>query len=314
MAHLFSTGLFFGQQAWHGLGTVLPAESEARFSSSESIRLAGLDWEVETQPLYLGDGSKANGHNAVVRKDTGKIMGVVGDRYECLQNSHQFDWFSPFLETKEVAFETCGALKEGQLVWVLAKVLRDDAEVAKGDKIRKYLLLTSSHDGSTATSVGFCPIRVVCWNTLSAGLNNSASKLIKVRHTQRQKDALTQIRETINLVDETFEATAKQYRRLMECPITPKDLRRYVKLVLEYPEEEIALSTRKQNILENVINLCVNGVGNDGKTAWSAYNGITHYTTHVYGRTPDSRLTSNWYGHGKTLSNRAFELALQLAS
>jgi len=56
MAHLFNSGLFFGQAAWHGLGTTLPADSPARFSIDDSIGLAGLDWHVEKQPLFLGDG------------------------------------------------------------------------------------------------------------------------------------------------------------------------------------------------------------------------------------------------------------------
>jgi len=314
MAHLFNSGLFFGQAAWHGLGTTLPADSPARFSIDDSIRLAGLDWHVEKQPLFLGDGREVEGHSAVIRGDSGDVLGVVGDRYQPLQNRDQFRWFAPFLESRECAFETCGALNGGQLVWVLAKVNRPDSDIGGGDAVRKYLLLTSSHDGSAATSVGFCPIRVVCWNTLSAGLSHEASKLLKVKHTASQAAALAAIRETINLVDESFEATAAQYRKLLACRLSPADLRRYVKLVLELPEDETALSGRARNTLADVVELARRGVGNDGRTAWSAYNGVTHYITHQYGHTADSRLRANWYGAGRRMNDRAFSLALQLAS
>ncbi|HZN35401.1 MAG TPA: DUF932 domain-containing protein [Pirellulaceae bacterium] len=208
MAHLFSTGLFFGQRAWHGLGTTLPADSPARLSIDDSVRLAGLDWQVETRPIFLEGGQQITGHQAVIRTDSTKVLGVVGDRYQPLQNADHFRWFAPFLDTREVAFETCGALRDDQLVWVLAKIQRPDAVVSASDKIAKYLLLSSSHDGSAATSVGYCPIRVVCWNTLSTGLSHQASKLFKVRHTRSQAETLAAIRETINLADETFEATA----------------------------------------------------------------------------------------------------------
>lgn len=314
MAHLFQSGLFFGQSAWHGLGVTLPADSPARYSIDDSIRIAGLDWRVETRPLYLGSGKQVDGHNAVIRCDSEAVLGVVGDRYRPLQNQDQFNWFRPFLDSKECAFETCGALKGGQLVWVLAKVNREDADIGGGDKIRKYLLLTSSHDGSAATSVGFCPIRVVCWNTLSAGLSSSASKLLKVKHTASQGEALAAIRDTVNLVDQTFEATAAQYRKLLACQVSAADVRRYVKLVLELPEDEHTLSSRARNTLGDVIDLCRHGVGNDGKTVWSAYNGVTHYVTHQYGRNADSRLRANWYGEGRRINDRAFALALQLAS
>lgn len=314
MAHLFSSGLFFGQAAWHGLGTTLPANSDARFSIDESIRLAGLDWRVEARPLYLANGQEVEGHNAIVRADNSRVLGVVSDRYKPLQNRDHFEWFRPFLESREVAFETCGALKDDALVWVLAKIQRPDAEVVPGDTIAKYLLLSSSHDGSAATSVGFCPIRVVCWNTLSAALSNERSALIKVRHTASQKDALAAVRDTINLVDQTFEATAAQYRKLAQTGISYADLRRYVRLVLELPEDEKTWSGRARNTLADIVNLARMGKGNQGRTAWDAYNGVTHYITHQYGRSADSRLRANWYGAGRAMNERALSLALQLAS
>jgi hypothetical protein len=160
----------------------------------------------------------------------------------------------------------------------------------------------------------FCPIRVVCWNTLSAGLSHQASKLFKVKHTSGQRDTLAAIRDTINLVDETFEATAVQYRRLLACQVSAADVRRYVKLVLELPDEETKLSGRARNTLADVVQLCRFGEGNDGKTAWSAYNGVTQYITHEYGHNADSRLRANWYGKGRQMNDRAFNLALQLAS
>jgi phage/plasmid-like protein (TIGR03299 family) len=313
MAHLFQSGLFFGEDAWHGLGVTLPADSQARYSIEDSISIAGLNWEVETRPVFC-DGRELSAHRAVVRKGTGEVFGVVGERYRPLQNREQFDWFAPFLESGECAFETCGALKGGALVWVLAKLQRADATVTADDKIRKYLLLTSSHDGSMSTSVGFCPIRVVCWNTLSAGLRDSRSSLLKVKHTASQKQALAAIRETVNLVDETFEATAAQYRKLVACGISRDDIRKYVKLVLELEDDETKLSSRQRNILDNVVALALHGVGNDGRTAWSAYNGVTQYLTHEYGRNADSRLRANWYGEAKRVNDRALTLALQLAS
>jgi phage/plasmid-like protein (TIGR03299 family) len=312
VAHLFNSGLFFGESAWHGLGVTLPTDSPVRYSIDDAIAISGLDWSVETRPVFV-DGREVAGHKAIVRPDTGDVFGVVGERYRPLQNRDQFNWFRPFLECGECQFETCGSLKGGALVWVLAKVNRADAEIASDDRIRKYLLLTSSHDGSRSTSVGFCPIRVVCWNTLSAGLRDDRSTLLKVKHTASQASALKTIRETINLVDETFEASAAQYRKLVTCHVSRADIRRYVKAVLELVDDETGYSARQRNILENVVSLCVNGVGNDGQTAWSAYNGVTHYTTHVYGRNADSRLRAAWYGAGKRINDRAFAVALQLA-
>lgn len=224
----------------------LDENSPVRYSIDDAIRIAGLDWRVSERPINV-DGRPVSSHKAIVR-DGGQVLGIVGNRYQPLQNRDQFNWFKPYLDSQLCQFETCGALKGGTLVWVLAKINRPDAEVGNGDTIKKYLLLTSSHDGSKATSLGFCPIRVVCWNTLSAGLADANSTLLKVKHTAKQKDALATIRDTINLVDQTFEATAAQYRKLAACHVDADDIRNYVKLVLEVPEGEI--STRTENIID----------------------------------------------------------------
>jgi hypothetical protein len=44
-----SIRLFFGQSAWHGLGVTLPEDSPARYSIDDSIKIAGLDWRVESR-------------------------------------------------------------------------------------------------------------------------------------------------------------------------------------------------------------------------------------------------------------------------
>lgn len=324
MAHEFQSGLFFGENAWHGLGVPLPADSNVRHSIDDAIKISGLDWKVETAPLFhhaprvpgvRSHHAKVEGFQAVRRKDTNAILGVVGERYHVLQNREQFDWFKPFLDAGEASFETCGALKNGTIVWVLARINRKDIEVQSGDVVRKYLLLTSSHDGSMATNVGFSPIRVVCWNTLSMALNGK-SNLLKVRHTAKQKDALKAVRETINLLDQTFEATAVQYRRLAKCGIKLADLRKYVRLVLDLQDNDEANSTRSKNQLERIVQLCSAGVGQnpDKLTAWGAYNGVTQYITHEYGHSAETRLRSAWYGPGEKMNDKALRLALELAS
>ena len=319
MAHKFESGLFFGESAWHGLGTTLPSDSAVRHSIPDAMRIAKLDWEVESVPMYVAAGDQmpeVKNFKAIQRKDSGKVLGVVTDRYRVLQNADQFKWFEPFLESGEASFETCGSLKGGNIVWVLARINREDLEIAKGDMVRKYLLLTSSHDGSMATRVGFAPIRVVCWNTLSAAVSSEASKLLKIKHTERQHAALKEVRACINLVNQTFEATAVQYRKLAAHGLKLSELRKYVKLVLDVPEDESAVSTRTKNMVEGIVNLCTNGAGQspDNINAWGAYNGITQYITHHAGNEAETRLRSAWYGPGQKLSAKALELALALVA
>lgn len=312
MAHKFESGLFFGQNAWHGLGVTLPSDSPVRRNVGEAIVTAGMDWTVGCQPIFDGSGREIEGHKAVVRDSDRRVLGVVKNRFRPLQNREIFDWFQPFLDNGGCQFETCGSLKDGAVVWVLA-ALDGQLSVTEQDKIKPYLLLSSSHDGSLATRVGFCPIRVVCWNTLSAGIRDEESKLLRIRHTAGQHIALAQVRDIINLANCTFEATVAQCRQLAACKVSREDIREYVRVVFELSDDE-KISTRSANTLKDIVNLCVNGAGNQGETAWDAYNGVTQYLTHNAGRSADTRLDSLWFGPNKNRNDRALRLALSLAS
>ena len=178
--------------------------------------------------------------------------GVVGPNTHPLQNTNAFEFFDGFIQAKEALLETAGSLDEGRKVWVMAKIQRPNSEIVKGDEVAKFVLLSNSHDGTTAVRVGFTPIRVVCANTLAMAHSDKASKLIRVRHSKQVKQNLDAIRETMNVADEEFEATAEQFRFLASRQINAKDLEKYIKVALKMDEGE-KLSTRSSNILTEIV-------------------------------------------------------------
>lgn len=321
MAHEFESGFFVGESAWHKLGTTIPIDDPRRFSVSDSLELAQLTWTVElATAAWMTDDAQGlcSEHFATVRRmpdGTVQHLGMVGSRYKPLQNREAFEWFQPWLDTKEVAIETAGSLRGGKLVWVLAKLNRDNIILPGGDEISKYLMLSTSHDGTEATRIGFTPVRIVCANTLRAAHQDQASKLLRVRHTASQLESLAAIRETIDLVDQEFVATGDQYRRLLECKINASDVRAYVKLVCgvhpDLANDKIPKRTAKR--IDRMVDLALNGIGNSPTdiSAWSAYNGVTQYLTHEAGNDAEQRAVSKTYAE---LNDKAFRLALQLSA
>lgn len=303
---------------WHGLGTVLDNPPTA----AEAIRLAGLDWSVDLEPVFVCDRSEANGQLqtrpapafATVRHTDRAILGVVGPQYRPLQNGEAFRFFDPFLEAGQASIETAGSLSKGKRVWILAKLNRAPLEIAPGDDVEKYLLLSNSHDGTLAVRVGFTPIRVVCQNTLAMAHRADASKLIRVKHTSQVVQNLAAIREVMDLANQQFEATADKYRRLACRSISQADVQKYVKLVFDAPEEP---SSRMKGILESCVRLFEEGKGNNlagvRGTLWAAYNGVTEYLGTERGRSQDSRVNSLWFGDSARLNQHALEMALAMA-
>lgn len=311
MAHRVETMMYAGEAPWHGLGTKV--EGDALRSWRRTMELAGLDWHVSQAPLYLADGREVT-HVANVRDTDGSVLGVVGPRFTVLQNEDAFAFFEPWLAAGECQFEAAGSLAEGSRIWALASIRGTGGEVAKGDEVRRYVLLSHSHDGSLAVRVGFTDVRVVCNNTLTAAHKSDGSSLIRLKHTSGLKDSLAAVRETMDLAREGFYATLEQFRTLRRKDVNQDDVRRYVQMVLDVKAgADGELATKTQNTVNRIIELAYTGLGNNGSSLWDAFNGVTEYTTWEKGRSPESRLASQWYGDSRELNARALAVALEMA-
>ena len=313
MAAAIEQMMFVGATPWHGLGNKV----EADIGIEDAIVSAGLDWEVGLKNLQTVDGVPVN-HRATYRKTDGSILGVVGPRYTPLQNRDSFDWFQPFLDAGECALHTAGSLHSGQKVWVLAQLNRDNSEIVSGDEVSKFILLSNSHDGTTAIRVGYTPIRVVCANTLAWAHSNTNSQLIRIRHTRSSKSNLENVRDIMDNINAGFEATAEQFRFLASKDFNQADIRRYVKVMLGIEGTiDGDIKTRTRNIMDEILAL-VEGpkqsATNVRGTWWAAYNGYNEYLNYNKGRTEDNRLDSLWFGANANDNNKALNKAMEFAN
>lgn len=312
-----------GEVPWHGLGVEIP--DTARYSVSEGLKLSGLDWDVETVPVYLKTDNvyKESKTAMCVRRCTdNQELGVVGKRYHPLQNTVAFKWFQPMFESKLCALDTAGSLHDGEKIWILAEIMgAKPLEIAKNDYVRRFLLLSNSHDGTNAVRVALTPIRVVCANTLAMAhsKSNAANKFIRIRHSSQVEANLEAVRDIINLANNEFEATAEQYRFLASRHFNADDLTKYVKIMTECEDTaEEDISTRKKNTITEIVTKIVKGRGNDNPAIknswWAAMNGVTEWLNWDRGNTPSSRIDSLWYGKSQTDNLKAFKVALELAN
>ena len=314
MAHNIESMFFQGETPWHGLGTKI----ERSLTAHEAMVEAGLNWEVNQLPLFLADGREAPA-KANIRSSDGSILGVVGSRYKPLQNIDAFDFFDPFLQSGLIQIETAGSLSDGKKVWALARITGDDIIIVGDDVVRRFILLSNSHDGTAAIRVGFTPIRVVCANSLAQAHHDGESKLIRLRHSSRATGDLSALRDTINIANQSFEATAAQFRALAARQINRADLEKYIIKVMNCPvDADGKLSTRSRNTVDNIVDLFDRGRGADMKSArgtvWGAYNAITEHLSHEAGTDGDKRYTSLWFGQNAGRNTLALAEALKLAA
>lgn len=318
---------YVGDKPWHSLGKPV----RRGLTTREGIIEAGLNWTVSLKPLFVqpdpeDDAFEQLAWNATVRDSDKTILGVVGPTYKPLQNVDAFAFFDPFVENGMATLETAGSLRNGKRVWILAKVALDPIEIVKGDSIERFIVLSNGHDGTMAIRCGFTPVRVVCANTLAMAHGDKGSKLLRVRHTDKAKDTLEVIRDTMNLLNAEFEATAEQFKTLAKHRVNTEDLKKYIRMVFK-PQvvqvaEEMGVETetdgRADKLLNKILPLFEKGRGNDlpgvAGTLWGAYNAITEFTTWERGRNADNRLDSLWFGDSAAVNQRALQLATKMVA
>lgn len=312
MAAAVESMMFVGATPWHGLGQQV--SEDVAGDVTQSIQAAGLDWEVNKEQLQTAAGEKVSGAWATVRQTDRRALGVVGDQYTILQNRDAFNWFQPFLDTKQVRFETAGSLHDGEIVWAMAK-LAGNLTVGKDDDVAKYLLLAHSHSGRLKVQISTTPIRVVCQNTLRMAQSSKETRLFSsIRHTKNMESRLNDAREEVAKANHLFLLSLEKYQFLASKRVDNSTVDTYFRKVLDInPDKTKPISTRNQNRLDGLKKLFFMGKGSELATAsgtwWGAYNAVTEYQTWQHGRNADNRLESLWFG-----KDDALDVALQMAT
>ena len=310
MSHEFESGFAVNIPAWHKLGKVLnnPPTTE------QAIIDAGLDWQVLRETIYRQeeDGyQEVSSHKALIRDKDRRLLGVVSNFYQPLQNIDAFKWFDILLHEGEVNLETAGSLKQGKRVWILAKINMNPVEIQDGDAICPYLLLHNSHDGSTAIWIQFTPVRVVCWNTLSWAAasrfqDEKNQKALRIRHNSNIEEKLNIAHQSLDLAKQIFNQSIDEYSAMARKSITQELFELYLSNIFEIedPTEHRAFPLIQENF--------ESGKGNQGNSLWDAYNGFTEWLDHQRGKSDISRLESAWFGDSYRLRIKAHNAALAL--
>lgn len=303
---------YVGEKPWHELGTRLDNPATAK----EAIEAAKLDYRVECHPIFLPSGNRVDFKRATVRIDTGDALGIIGNQYQPVQNTEAFEFFDIVVGEGQAIYHTAGALGKGERIWIMAK-LPGNIIVGKDDAVEKYLLLTNTHDGTTALRMYFTPIRVVCENTLIASLPRTAGQGINIRHMGDIKSKIDFARKSLGIVVDYYAQFEQVAKSLADCKLNREQVEGYFAgLVFKGDKDEEEQTPQSFNTYHELLALFEHGIGHDQPSikhsAWAAYNAVTEYVDHsstVRGFAKDnSRYLKNiWFGVGAKMKSEAFD-------
>ncbi|MFI5973558.1 DUF932 domain-containing protein [Streptomyces sp. NPDC051452] len=285
--------LYASSPAWHGLGQIIPGGIT---DIDTVLRAGGLDFTVTTVPaLYQWGGElrEHSDHFHTVREDSGAALGVVGRRYEPIQNRQGFEFLQELVGRYDVVWESAGVIKGGRRVFISIRLPETVAIEADGinDTIVPYVAVMNDHTGQGTFQCVVTPWRPVCANTERFAVRDAHTRWA-VRHTAGAVDQIKEARRTLGLSLDYFEKYAAEETALARTDMAVTDFRKVIADL--WPLDDDATDRTKNNhaarlgALDDVFRTETERVG---RTAYAAERAITGYLDHVAPRRPGKTMT-----------------------
>lgn len=208
MAHHWDTGFTVRTPSWHRQERwVLP---EGTLGWEKARELAGIDWEVETEPIYSvddrGEYDSIDGWQSIFRSDRdwgqeGRVLAVQPSTYAVIKNAEFGNIINDVIgadQDEQIVFESLMSLYGGRMIVALChfneplKMSWDNSETFR------YLALCSRHDGQGGLRGIPTNVRVVCANTLNAAEAFDGRRVgFTVRHTATWEQKLAEVRASL---------------------------------------------------------------------------------------------------------------------
>lgn len=325
------------QKAWHGLGQIV----EDYPTSAEAIEYAGLNYEVERRRLFTFDADNNNeetapdgvqipemevpNYFATVRKDTDQILGIVGSKYEVVQNKSAFTFFDSLVnDGSGIKYETAGALGNGERIFITAK-MPEIIKVGRKDVIEEYIFLTTSHDGSGSIMAAFTPIRIVCNNTLNMALKDH-SNAVYIKHTANAETKLKEAARIITVSSNMSAQLEQLFNKWAKVRINDREVQKLIQLAMA-PNAEVFKAVAEENksyeftrqfddvcgqVFEYAMSSPTQQMETTAGTLFGAYNAVTGYYQNVKSyKSENAKVDSIMFGTALDRTKKAFEICMK---
>lgn len=221
-----------------------------------------IDFEVELRNIQVTGGKKIPDRRAVVRKDNGLVLGIVGNSYRPIHHKKVLEAFEtvPFLKRNQVSICRDGAIMFAQFDICNGKKMQ--AEVAVGDVVSFGLRAFNSFNLQYGVGFELNANRLVCTNGLVVP---KAIARLSMRHFQNVDT--NKFEEIIRGKMQEFEPTIEIWKNWMK--IKPSESR------VEEFFKDINIGKRlgKQLWDESINEVKKLGV-------WGLFNTFTRYVSH----------------------------------
>lgn len=247
---------------------------------NEILVAHNLDFRIEKEQLLSATG-KPTPFYGLFNDKTGECINSVKEGYTVSQNDEVVELVLRGMEGfGELSVSKAGSLNGGRKVFLQLGI--DGMSIVGEERIKRYVTVIDSNDGSTGLSVGIGELVMSCQNQFFKFYKSGQSKL---RHTASLTQRIKEIPYLIEMaLSESLKLT-ETYKQFQSTPVTRKLADEMVKYILGFDKNmsiktDSELSTRSRNAMDSLYNHIEKETNQKGMNLFGLFSGVTSWTTH----------------------------------
>lgn len=229
-----------------------------------------------------------DGRATMRQNDDGSFdpLATVGTRYEVRQNKEVLERALAVVNASDgnAVIDTCGVLKGGSRFFATIDLGVLDVVCSDvNDKLARYLVISTGHDGVWPIRYANTEVRAVCNNTIILG-EQEARRVFTARHTRNVDSIIQDAREVLGISVRWKEEVRRSVESLASVSNTSRTINERILNIVQ-PKKK-GESQREREFRESVWNLLAKvyladrNSGAYGHNAWSVYNAACEYLDH----------------------------------
>lgn len=308
-------------------------ESSRGMRLDTAIRKAGMDYTVQFEKpvshIRMPDGRTVTveypqrGTVAVWPDGRAEALGTVKSKYTICQNDEAARMGQAVMDEGGANVAAAGVYGEpyGAKTYMAFR-LPDGLMIGGEDPYDLYFTILNSHDGESALSALFAPIRLRCTNMTTATFGAGVKNRFKLRHSGSMEWKIAEVQRALEISYRWTQDWKQEAELLLRTPLEGEALDGFLRDVMPTPERVTSTigasnwDDRRLQLKTIITQAETNEFGR--RTAYAAFNGVVEWVDFyrpVSDDNPATRLKSVLDGgeHEKYKVN-AFSLLRQYAT
>lgn len=254
--------------------------NEMKNKVNEILVAHNLDFRIEKEQLLSATG-KPTPFFGLFNDKTGECINSVKEGYTVSQNDEVVELVLEGMQGfGELSVSKAGALNGGRKVFIQLAI--DGMSLVGDERIKRYVTVIDSNDGSTGLSVGIGELVMSCQNQFFKFYKSGQSKL---RHTASLTQRIKEIPHLIEMALAESLKLTETYKQFQSTPVTKALADEMVKYILGFDKTmsvktESELSTRSLNAMESLYGHITKETNQKGMNLFGLFSGVTSWTTH----------------------------------